>query len=125
MAEVWAVGAAALFALLTLLRIWQAGRPWHPLIPGGIAVAVGMYNTPSFTLARAIGGLVGWYWRSRLQWEETPLIVLASVRDSVCRTPTFVLSYANPLRPVQGFILGEGSMSIVSLLLQTFGVPHL
>ena len=62
----------------------------------------GMYNVPSFTLARTIGGLVNWYWRSCRRREETPLIVLAS-----------------------GLILGEGVMSIINLLLASFKVPHL
>ncbi|RYP33036.1 hypothetical protein DL767_004947 [Monosporascus sp. MG133] len=86
MAREFAVGAAALFAVFTVLRTRGAGRAaWHPYVPGGIAVAVGMYNVPSFTLARTIGGLANWYWRVRLRREDTPLIVLAS-----------------------GFILGEG-----------------
>lgn len=38
-----------------------------------------MYNDPSFTLARTIGGLMNWYWRIRLGRQDTPLIVLASV----------------------------------------------
>jgi uncharacterized oligopeptide transporter (OPT) family protein len=63
---------------------------------------LGMYNVPSFTLARAVGGLLSWYWRSFLRHEETPVIVLAS-----------------------GLILGEGVMSIVSLILASFNVPHL
>ena len=40
-----------------------------------------MYNVPSFTLARTIGGLLAWWWRSVKGWQETPLIVLASVRS--------------------------------------------
>ncbi|KAK3371550.1 OPT oligopeptide transporter protein-domain-containing protein [Lasiosphaeria ovina] len=102
MAKEWAVGAAALFAATTALRIKATGKPWQNLIPGGIAVAVGMYNVPSFTLARAIGGLLGWWWRSVKGWQDTPLIVLAS-----------------------GFILGEGFLSIVNLIMQSVGVPHL
>ena len=62
----------------------------------------GMYNTPSFTLARAIGGLVNWYWRIYRGREDTPVIVLAS-----------------------GLILGEGVLSIVNLLLASLEVPHL
>lgn len=41
----------------------------------------GMYNVPSFTLARTVGGLMNWYWRVRLGKDDTPLIVLASVSD--------------------------------------------
>ena len=40
----------------------------------------GMYNVPSFTLARAVGGVGGWYWINVLKRPSTPLIVMASVR---------------------------------------------
>lgn len=61
-----------------------------------------MYNTPSFTLARTVGGLISWYWRDYREREETPVIVLAS-----------------------GLILGEGLVSILNLLLASMKVPHL
>lgn len=61
-----------------------------------------MYNVPSFTLARAIGGLLSWYWRSFQKRQETPLVVLAS-----------------------GLILGEGVLSIANLLMASLNVPHL
>ncbi|KAI0397124.1 OPT oligopeptide transporter protein-domain-containing protein [Xylariaceae sp. FL0594] len=102
MAREFAIGAAVIFAVFTVLRTRGMGKRWYAYIPGGIAVAVGMYNVPSFTLARTIGGLMSWYWRVRLKREDTPLIVLAS-----------------------GFILGEGFLSIVNLLLQSAQVPHL
>jgi uncharacterized oligopeptide transporter (OPT) family protein len=79
MAKEWAIGSAVLFAVTTALRTQTAGKRWHALIPGGIAVAVGMYNVPSFTLARTAGGLLSWWWRSVMGWQDTPLIVLASV----------------------------------------------
>ncbi|KAK1832105.1 putative oligopeptide transporter [Podospora conica] len=101
MAREWAMGASALFAVTTAVRIVGTGKKWHSLIPGGIAVAVGMYNVPSFTLARTMGGLLAWWWRSVKGGQETPLIVLAS-----------------------GFILGEGFLSIVNLIMQSAGVPH-
>ncbi|KAI1127977.1 OPT oligopeptide transporter protein-domain-containing protein [Nemania abortiva] len=102
MAREFAAGAAVIFAVFTILRAKAIGKKWHAYIPGGIAVAVGMYNVPSFTLARTIGGLMNWYWRVRLGKDDTPLIVLAS-----------------------GFILGEGFLSIVNLILQSSRVPHL
>ncbi|EMF14745.1 OPT superfamily oligopeptide transporter [Sphaerulina musiva SO2202] len=100
----FAVGAAVLWSLLTALRIYGQGKKawWTSLVPGGIAVAVGMYNTPSFTLARTIGGLMAWWWSGWKKREETPLIVLAS-----------------------GLILGEGLLSIVNLGLASGKVPHL
>ncbi|KAL8721494.1 MAG: hypothetical protein Q9225_001839 [Loekoesia sp. 1 TL-2023] len=102
MAWQWALGAGCIFAVLTMVRIKGQGRWWQAWIPGGIAVAVGMYNTPSFTLARTIGGLVNWYWRCYKKREDTPVIVMAS-----------------------GLILGEGLLSILNLLLASMSVPHL
>lgn len=105
----YALGAGGLFTATTILRIylmskeegtWQ--RRLHPWIPGGIAVAVGMYNTPSFTLARTIGGVISLWWISWKKHAETGVIVLAS-----------------------GLILGEGVVSILNLVLASFGVPHL
>ncbi|PSS00514.1 OPT oligopeptide transporter [Coniella lustricola] len=121
MAREWAIAFAALFTLTTAVRIYGANKTWQVYVPGGIAVAVGMYNVPSFTLARTVGGLIAWWW----QWRgsrggeqnasgggkegmgggavnNTPLIVLAS-----------------------GFILGEGFLSIVNLIMQSLRVPHL
>ena len=101
--ESWAAGAAAIWTLATILRIWARAKAkcWREWIPGGIAVAVGMYNVPSFTLARAIGGLMAWYWKSYKGKQETPLVVVAS-----------------------GLVLGEGFVSIVSLGMASMGVPH-
>lgn len=79
LAKEWAIGSAVLFAATTALRISATNKHWQALIPGGIAVAVGMYNVPSFTLARTMGGLLSWWWRSVMGWQDTPLIVLASV----------------------------------------------
>ncbi|KAK5940158.1 OPT superfamily [Knufia obscura] len=109
MAWQYALGAGGVFTLTTVFRIWlMAGeegswkRKLHPWIPGGIAVAVGMYNTPSFTLARTVGGLIS-LWHVTIKGNgETGVIVLAS-----------------------GLILGEGVVSIVNLALASLGVPHL
>ncbi|PFH55406.1 hypothetical protein XA68_18400 [Ophiocordyceps unilateralis] len=88
MASQWATGAGAFFTLTTMARIASVGRAWRSWVPGGIAVAVGMYNVPSFTLGRAAGGLIGWFWTRIMQRSGTPLIIIAS-----------------------GFILGEGCFS--------------
>ncbi|KAH6633028.1 oligopeptide transporter-like protein [Boeremia exigua] len=105
----WASGAALIFAVGTMIRVWGTNRKqrglsgwWIDFVPGGIAVAVGMYNTPSFTLARTVGGLISLWWRRWKGQGETPIIVLAS-----------------------GLILGEGLFSIVNLLLASLEVPHL
>lgn len=107
----WAAGAGFVWTIFTVLRIYGQSRRrpdgskgawWLPYIPGGIAVAVGMYNTPSFTLARTMGGVLVWWWTRWKKRAETPMIVLAS-----------------------GLILGEGILSIVNLGLASAKVPHL
>ena len=42
MAWQWALGAAIIFIAVTAVRIVGTGKKWHPYIPGGIAVAVGV-----------------------------------------------------------------------------------
>ncbi|KKA28668.1 hypothetical protein TD95_004756 [Thielaviopsis punctulata] len=101
MAREWAMLSAAVFTVTTVARVYYAERKWRPFIPGGIAVAIGMYNVPSFTLARAIGGILSWYWINVRRQSSAPLIILAS-----------------------GFILGEGFLSIVNLILQSMRVSH-
>ena len=63
-----------------------------------------MYNTPSFTLARVIGGITLWWWIRRCtrrgnEGEEVLVIILAS-----------------------GFVLGEGVCSIINLGLAAAGI---
>lgn len=68
--------AGTVFVAITVLRIVAASpvanggargvsTPWRVFVPGGIAVAVGMFNVPSFTLARAIGGIIAWWWNRK------------------------------------------------------------
>lgn len=124
-----ALVAGALWSGISVVKVWghATGRKWTGYLPGGIAVAIGMflfsflwlptvfrswvltfirfqgmYNVPSFTLARAVGGLLAWYWVSIRKQSETPLVLLAS-----------------------GLILGEGLLSILNLALASASVPHL
>jgi uncharacterized oligopeptide transporter (OPT) family protein len=83
-----AVIFGVIFVATTVLKIMSTYRkpfgyspsPWVSFIPGGIAVAVGMFNVPSFTLARAIGGAIGWWWarRNRKAYEDTGVSVAPS-----------------------------------------------
>lgn len=72
-------------------------------IPSGVAVGIGIYNSPSFTLARFLGGLGAAYWLKKRPDKDSQLnaIVLSS-----------------------GLVLGEGVFSIVSLIMTGLGVPH-
>lgn len=126
--KVWefALGGGLIFAVSTCARIWlgSQGRS-QGWIPGGIAVAVGMYNVPSFTLARAVGGLVSWAWQTgritrwqrRWNGEEMREGESDELKAETDETPVIVLA--------SGLILGEGLVSIVNLLLASAEVPHL
>ncbi|KAG0347208.1 hypothetical protein BG004_008186 [Podila humilis] len=114
------VGFAALFAGLTLLTtvysdvavLRGATKPkWLKLVPSGIAFAIGIYNLPNFTLARFAGGLVSVWWdRHCLRYGKDPSARYARLGR------VFLIIMAS------GFVLGEGTFSIVNLILKTFGV---
>lgn len=121
---IWGFGG--LFAGLTILTTVYAdaaflkhldkrgyGRPnWLNYVPSGIAFATGMYNLPNFTLARFIGGLVsiGWDWHCR-RYAGHPGAKYANLGR------VFLIIIAS------GFVLGEGTFSIVNLLLKTYKIP--
>ncbi|KZP11045.1 OPT superfamily oligopeptide transporter [Athelia psychrophila] len=95
---------ALLFAGIAALKIHAARRQWPHAkwIPSGVAFAIGFLNTPSFSLARLVGGIVEHVYRTRVSKGnrgDIRIIVIAS-----------------------GFVLGEGVVSIVSLILKTVGV---
>lgn len=80
----------------------QRGHPYAKWIPSGVAFAIGFLNTPSFSLARLIGGIVEHVYYRRVGGREKGgirLIIIAS-----------------------GFVLGEGVVSIVALILRTWGI---
>ena len=96
-------GFALLFGAVAALKAYaaRAGWPAAKWIPSGVAFAIGFLNTPSFSLARLVGGVVEHLYYRRVGREHggIRLIIIAS-----------------------GFVLGEGVVSIVSLVLRTFGV---
>ncbi|KAG0024244.1 hypothetical protein BGZ81_007762 [Podila clonocystis] len=114
------VGFAALFAGLTLLTtlysdvaiLRGASKPkWLKYVPSGIAFAIGIYNLPNFTLARFAGGLVSVWWDKHChKYGKDPSAKYARLGR------VFLIIIAS------GFVLGEGTLSIVNLFLKTFGV---
>ncbi|KAJ7126931.1 oligopeptide transporter [Mycena epipterygia] len=101
--SIFMISFAALFALVSAIKTYTARRQlWYSQwIPSGVAFAIGFLNTPSFSIARLIGGIVEHVYRTRYAKNKNDirLIVIAS-----------------------GFVLGEGVVSIVSLVLKTSGV---
>ena len=101
------------FGLIALLK--ALNMRYSHYLPSGLAAAVGtslcriwltlgMYNTPSFTLARVIGGIASWWWirRCNRKAEENKMVLIIIVAS--------------------GFVLGEGVCSIVNLGLAASGV---
>ncbi|KAJ5987483.1 hypothetical protein N7451_011848 [Penicillium sp. IBT 35674x] len=141
--------AGVIWMGLTAVRIAAAspsfavgGKPpaWRDWIPGGIAVAVGIFNVPSFTLARVIGGIIAWWWArkhaspadadhnegpsarpesvgSTSEQEGSALAKQAADKADAASSTVVVLA--------SGLILGEGIVSIVNLILASAKVPHL
>lgn len=106
---VWQFGvvAGSITICTTILRIRLGShksadvRNLQRFVPGGIALAIGMYTTPSFSIPRAFGGLLSW-WYMKHHGDETTVVVIAS-----------------------GLILGEGILSMLNLGLASMNVPHL
>lgn len=97
----------SIFALLSLVKNILAGLThpprWIHYIPSGVAVGVGIYNVPSFTIARFLGGLISHLWLKHQRGDlsmKTSMIVFSS-----------------------GLVLGEGLCSIVTMTLSSLGVP--
>lgn len=106
-----------LFFVLSLIRgTVNESSKYHrytKFIPSGVAVGIGIYNTPSFTLARFLGGLISWYWLSRA--------------NTACKgkSSAFEGSKVTLIIFSSGLVLGEGLFSVVNMMMASFGVPHL
>ena len=96
---------AIVFGLISAGKVYCAqGRSrFTKYLPSGVAFAIGFLNTPSFTMARLIGGVIEATWRTRRQSKggsnDITLIVIAS-----------------------GFVLGEGLVSVIALVLRSWGI---
>lgn len=96
---------AVVFGLVSAAKVYSAQKQSTitKYIPSGVAFAIGFLNTPSFTLARLVGGVIEMTWRtrqkSRGRGSGITLVVIAS-----------------------GFVLGEGIISVVTLILRSCGI---
>jgi uncharacterized oligopeptide transporter (OPT) family protein len=97
------LASAIIFGSVAGLKAYAQRRgAWYTKwIPSGVAFAIGFLNTPSFSLARLIGGIIEYLYYKRVGRKNAGirLIIIAS-----------------------GFVLGEGIVSVVSLVLRTWGV---
>lgn len=139
------VFAGAVFALTTLARGMVDGLPahsharqrlrWVQWLPNGVAFAVGLgLNSPNYSLARLVGGLVVMFVQSRRdrhvaqrrrrQYDAARNCTLGRAP----RPPPAPNSSKRSLPPVTlliwsaGFVLGEGFASIIVLFLKQAGL---
>ena len=93
---VFALSFAALFVAIAVVKqVLCKHKKWVKWLPSGVAVGIGMYNVPSFTISRFIGGLIAFWYQRRChrRRDEVYLVILSS-----------------------GLILGEGITSVALLL---------
>ncbi|CDK24172.1 unnamed protein product [Kuraishia capsulata CBS 1993] len=105
----FAVFFGVVFAIISLLKnLVPDTNKYHrylKFLPSGVAVGIGIYNTPSFTLARFIGGFVSYFWEKR------------SGGSHSAKVQMIIFS--------SGLVLGEGLFSVLNMLFTSLGVPHL
>lgn len=105
----WLIGSALVFAVTGTIKAVASARQhrqpssspttsWITFLPSGVAFAVGILNTPNFSIARFIGGCVSLV-ATRTNHPRILLIILAS-----------------------GFVLGEGAGSILNLFAKQGGI---
>ncbi|KAK4684568.1 required for meiotic nuclear division protein 1, partial [Tremellales sp. Uapishka_1] len=94
-----------LFAFISALKVSQKDLPASigrlvQYLPSGVAFAIGFLNSPSFSLARLIGGYIAYRSARAAYNKQTPLLVIVVA---------------------SGFVLGEGVLSILTLGLTSAG----
>lgn len=98
-----------IFGLISLVKnIYPKDHPIQSkmiFLPSGVAVGIGLYNTPSFTLARFIGGVIAHIWMKKTGHSHSGRIAIIIFSS--------------------GLVLGEGLFSSFTMLLTSLGVPHL
>ncbi|SGZ49032.1 CIC11C00000002384 [Sungouiella intermedia] len=98
-----------IFAVISILKntLSKASKYHKYLIylPNGVAVGIGIYNTPNFTLARFLGGLLAYCWIHKAKKHHADQKVKMVIISS-------------------GLVLGEGLLSGFTMLLTSLGVRH-
>lgn len=113
----FALTATIVSAIFAVIRLSNSGKWWRNIIPGGVAVAIGMSRTPARQLftkysrylssSRSDPRASDWWCHQvlsfvHLQAEDFSIISIAS-----------------------GLIIGKGVFGIFGLAMSSLGVPHL
>jgi uncharacterized oligopeptide transporter (OPT) family protein len=117
------VGFAILFGLFVVIQETsspqQRSSGWRRYIPQGMAFSIGMYNPPSFTLARVIGGLMTYYWHQycdRPEDDDDGQWLDRRYKYKVGKVLIIIIG--------SGFVLGEGTFALVNMIMHACHVPH-
>ncbi|EGC36348.1 hypothetical protein DICPUDRAFT_32017 [Dictyostelium purpureum] len=90
--------------LVSLIPIIEAVKPeYEHYLPSGIALAIGFFQTPNWSITRCIGSFVQYYWQKKNPHSYREYMIIVA----------------------SGFVLGEGITSILTAILKVIGVPHL
>ncbi|KAI8994476.1 OPT oligopeptide transporter protein-domain-containing protein [Pilobolus umbonatus] len=111
-----------LFTVFVVLKELYPHKRWTLYIPQGIAFAIGMYNPPSFTLARVIGGYISYKWNAYCEMDhrhkDKPVGIHAWLEPYRVIGKVFIVVVAS------GFVLGEGTFAIVNMTMRALNIPH-
>lgn len=117
------VAFSVLFGILVILKETCGEKKWSVWIPQGIAFAIGMYNPPNFTLARVIGGCMYSLWET-YNSSFDPDNKWHRILDSLFQ-PYRNLGMVSIIIVASGFVLGEGTCSIINMIMHALHIPRL
>lgn len=96
-----------IFGVIALIKntVPRTSKYYSKLVwlPSGVPVGIGLYNIPSFTLARFVGGVLAYYWLKQGGKGNRVDMIIAS----------------------SGLVLGEGFFGIINMVMANFRVPHM
>lgn len=96
----FAVAGFIISAAFAAVKIMAANRTWSHHVPSGIAVGIGIYILPAFTLPQSLGGLAHYLSNRYLRTRELQIITSAVA-----------------------LVLGDTLINIVFMIVQSFGSP--
>ncbi|CAH2350737.1 putative oligopeptide transporter [[Candida] railenensis] len=103
-----------IFGFISLLKniVPKTSKYYKHLVylPNGVAVGIGIYNTPNFTLARFLGGALSYWW--------------INIYNKGSSSSPGTNSKINMIIFSSGLVLGEGLLSGFTMFLTSLGVKH-
>ncbi|KAF2802483.1 uncharacterized protein BDZ99DRAFT_468932 [Mytilinidion resinicola] len=98
---VFALTGFIISALFAVIRIAAEGKKWTEQIPSGIAIGIGIYILPMYTIPQVLGGLAHYLCKKIFRTGELSVITIAV-----------------------GLVLGQSLVNIITLLLGLTSIPR-